>query len=792
MRDRARAWRESAKGLVRGDLSGFSRPARVAIKIGVIAPLAFVVLMAAFVTVSNQPRFCVTCHYMQPFYDAWKTSSHNHVACVACHIPPGAKNWLQHKAAASIQVVKYVTRQYGMRPWTEVDDASCLRSGCHETRLLSGKVEFGGVAFDHGPHLTSFRRVTKLRCTSCHAQIVQGTHISVTEGACFLCHFKNTESEPEMGDCRLCHREIKPHRREDISAEAWTETPETRTEPTLAYDHELILERSVDCRECHTDVVQGTGPVPQDRCLTCHSEPERIERYGDTEFMHRMHVTDHKVDCLRCHIEIEHALPPREETPQNECLSCHPGQHDATRSLYRGEGGHGAESVANPMHDVRVPCEGCHMAATEVDGRTTTHATAAGCMMCHGEKYGADLAEWEAEAAAWTTWAGDALSRTRQELATAGGTRSPLAATALQQATDNVRLVNTGSYVHNPQYAQRLLRAARTAANEALAAGGASYRWPAEPKAASPAPDCGTCHTDVVRRRGYAFGTVFAHSDHVGTAQLPCTTCHQAGSEPQADDHGRLSIGRQDCQRCHEGSRIDSPHEAGWQVIHGGQARHDASLCATCHSQASCDGCHGTRIPHADGWIHQHQSAGRSQQTCAKCHQTSFCAACHGAARPDDHRQQWNRRHGAAARQQPERCSFCHNQSTCTGCHGLTLPHSRGFAGDHGDAVRGQPVLCARCHNQQDCARCHAKTAPSNHQARDWPQTHGGTGQRNPVLCGLCHGARACDDCHGVAMPHPAEWTLRGHGPTAQREPELCARCHDQRYCQQCHQDAGQ
>ncbi len=32
------------------------------------------------------------------------------------------------------------------------------------------------MTFDLAPHLTSFRRVTRLRGTSCHAQIVQGTH----------------------------------------------------------------------------------------------------------------------------------------------------------------------------------------------------------------------------------------------------------------------------------------------------------------------------------------------------------------------------------------------------------------------------------------------------------------------------------------------------------------------------------------------------------------------------------------------------------------------------------------
>ncbi len=84
-------------------------------RLAIIAPALFLPSFFGFVTFSNQPRFCISCHYMQPFYDAWKTSSHNNVKCVDCHIPPGAKNWLEHKMAAANQVVRYVTRTYGMR-----------------------------------------------------------------------------------------------------------------------------------------------------------------------------------------------------------------------------------------------------------------------------------------------------------------------------------------------------------------------------------------------------------------------------------------------------------------------------------------------------------------------------------------------------------------------------------------------------------------------------------------------------------------------------------------------------
>ncbi|NIR31771.1 MAG: hypothetical protein GWN99_04120, partial [Gemmatimonadetes bacterium] len=105
---------------------------------------------------------------------------------------------------AANQVVKYVTGAYGTKPWAEIEDAACLRSGCHTERELEGQVNYEGVRFDHSQHLGELRRGKRLRCTSCHSQIVQGSqsvvfqgvpigaaHLRVTAVTCYLCHFKD-------------------------------------------------------------------------------------------------------------------------------------------------------------------------------------------------------------------------------------------------------------------------------------------------------------------------------------------------------------------------------------------------------------------------------------------------------------------------------------------------------------------------------------------------------------------------------------------------------------------------
>lgn len=145
-------------------------------------------------------------------------SKHKDVACVDCHYPPGSKmDLLWHKFQALSQVVKFVTRTYSSKPYAEVEDASCLRSGCHSTRLLQGKVvSKNGIRFDPRPHLEGVRYGRQLRCVFCHSQVVVGKHIEVTWDTCYLCHLKGKKHGQDietLGGCLGCHelpdREIK-------------------------------------------------------------------------------------------------------------------------------------------------------------------------------------------------------------------------------------------------------------------------------------------------------------------------------------------------------------------------------------------------------------------------------------------------------------------------------------------------------------------------------------------------------------------------------------------------------
>ena len=341
--------------------------------LGVMAVCGTFVLSIGFVTTgaavyTSRSEFCISCHIMEPYYVSWQESSHSHVACIKCHFPPGAVEKVRGKMLGLVQLLKYVTATAGPRLSAEISDASCLR--CHDTRLLAGRVDFQGIPFDHHPHLTDLRSGKQLRCTSCHSQIVQGSHMTVTKSTCFLCHFKDGMFNEGLGTCTRCHQ-----------------IPETEFElgGGVKFSHDLAYERGVDCASCHRDLIRGNGEVPRERCTVCHNREDDLRRIDDHEFMHQTHVSDHKIDCLDCHLEIQHSLDPlRIEHAVADCKSCHPDQHREQISMLLGEGGksigprHGGMAVAG------MSCMSCHT-AKEVSSTGTVlwRASTTTCNQCH-------------------------------------------------------------------------------------------------------------------------------------------------------------------------------------------------------------------------------------------------------------------------------------------------------------------------------------------------------------------------------------------------------------------------
>ena len=258
----------------------------------IIGALVFIVVVTfAGFEVTSSPRFCSTCHNMKPYYENWKTSSHNEVNCIKCHADPGIGSYLKTKANGLVEVAIYLSGNLPTNYQTEVSDESCLREGCHSReKLKEERLDFKkGISFSHDEHLQTLKSEFRLRCTSCHSQVVQTEHISIGEATCFTCHFKGEELGEDVAECTLCHS-------------ALGEIPEEE----IKFNHQAVLKMGMDCLNCHKEPVEGKGEVHQERCLFCHSEPGRLERINERAFLHLKHTSEHKVECFQCHSQIKH------------------------------------------------------------------------------------------------------------------------------------------------------------------------------------------------------------------------------------------------------------------------------------------------------------------------------------------------------------------------------------------------------------------------------------------------------------------------------------------------------
>jgi predicted CXXCH cytochrome family protein len=405
-----------------------------------------IVLTGGAAQYTSRSEFCVSCHIMEPYYVSWQESSHHDVACIKCHFPPGAGEKVRGKMQGLVQLLKYVTATAAPRLVAEIPDESCLR--CHDTRLLAGRVDFHGIPFDHGPHLTEDPRGKTLRCTSCHSQIVQGAHMTVTTSTCFLCHFKDGALNEGLGTCTRCHS--IPEQSFDLGG-------------GVMFTHDLAHERGADCADCHSGQVRGKGEVPPERCTVCHNRQDDLKRIGDHVFLHQMHVTEHKIDCLDCHLEIQHSLDPhRMQYAASDCQSCHPNQHGEQIRLLSGEGAKSLATSRASMAAAGLACRTCHQeSVTSETGSTLWKASMDVCSQCHDaaamdrvlvrhEQLKDSMAAIEA-----------GLNRAREAIPAANleAARAAEVGQRLQDLEADLQFLRVGNSIHNMHYADSLVRA---------------------------------------------------------------------------------------------------------------------------------------------------------------------------------------------------------------------------------------------------------------------------------------------------------------------------------------------
>jgi nitrate/TMAO reductase-like tetraheme cytochrome c subunit len=516
-----------------------------------ICVIAFFILSLALLKFTESSTFCGLCHQMNAYMESWRTSSHRHVICTKCHYEPGLLNHLRGKwVDGQVSLAYFLSGKKPSRPHAEISDSSCLQKGCHKIEELQKDMVYKNVAFSHGKHLEELRRGMKLRCTSCHAQLVQGKHLTVHEINCFICHYYNAGPKGEdeciscaVGECTSCHIEPKG----DIKVKGWN------------FNHRKYITRGVTCERCHINVVRGDAHIPEGKCVQCHNEPDILSTKYTSQFMHKNHVTDHKIECADCHTQIQHEIGPIltiTHTP-TVCDKCHSREpHLGPRDFYRGSGGIGVPDSPSLMFLTNVDCIACHRKGEESQAalHTTKYAEKAigeTCLDCHGEGFDETLKLWKELLSKAENETDQRIFNVQGILYEAGRTRGgsvdfKKAQNLLNEARHNFSFVLLGKGVHNIEYAIKLLNIANNKTEQALAAINKSHN----PKEFQTQITCTTlCHVGI-ERRNVPFNDInFSHKTHAVGKGLKCSDCHSP-----RENHGKTIL--KNCITCHHGKEI--------------------------------------------------------------------------------------------------------------------------------------------------------------------------------------------------------------------------------------------
>lgn len=566
----------------------------------------FVILFAVSAEYTSRPSFCPTCHYMEPFYNSWKSSTHNKIQCTECHFEPGLEGTIKGKMNGLVQIVNYVSTSYKKRkPWADIPDNTCSRSDCHAKQSIQDTTyETKGILFNHKHHLSELKRGKKLKCTSCHSQIVQGSHMQVTYATCFNCHFHKSD-DPEhkfdkLANCTTCH-DLSNKSKEQLAS--------------MKYNHNMVVETKTECSSCHTNIIKGNGEVGKERCFQCHFEDNKLDKYNDIEFMHSTHIAKHSMNCGYCHSPIKHKIEKMDVNTPPDCQSCHSGAHSSMLNLYAGEKGFNTESSPSSMFLSGINCKGCHMLHETTNKNVNVDKSREdACDKCHGKGYGNLIKQWEASSIKRLAAIKSIFNTAKNSINSSSSSKKKEALLRLDEAEHNIKTVDIGKSVHNIQFADKLLVGAYGIMKEALDMVGSKTQLPKFEASTEYVPnECYNCHGGIQEVNASAFGRNFSHKTHIVKQRLQCDRCHS-----NTKKHGELIINQESCNACHHNNGKKNETCAGChsiqsQVYNGSfDGKNEPDIMK--QAGVNCTDCH----------LEKDKIFKPGTENCAKCHDKEY------------------------------------------------------------------------------------------------------------------------------------------------------------------------
>lgn len=435
--------------------------------VAVLWTIAAVLLLVGTVVgaaqASDQPSFCVRCHEMGPYHEAWSQGQHAGVSCVECHVDSGVAPRVAHKFVALGELWKHVTDEptFPMPEPTEVPDERCRT--CHES------VDITIAGLPHAEHAGD------RDCTQCHvgighevsdealdeAGIFSPENAQAREAAfvaragegsdnidghvptlCATCHdMKSTGCEscheaghdpmkdtceschapggawvfdhPVQGSCSTCHE--PPDQHATSATDQDCETCHTARGVDWVFTHPT----QTDCTDCHERPEEHTNTGSGQTCESCHSQLAQSWAFahpGSSANCTTCHArpANHKSgSCVSCHgvgTSWKFSHPGRSST----CTSCHtkPARHSSGSCTtchgvgtswgftHPGSSANCTSCHARPSGHSKSSCTACHNTASWA----FKHPSSASCASCHrapSTHYGASCSTCHAPTRSW-------------------------------------------------------------------------------------------------------------------------------------------------------------------------------------------------------------------------------------------------------------------------------------------------------------------------------------------------------------------------------------------------------
>jgi len=495
----------------------------------VIIPSVYVSMRA------SDPEFCLSCHYEKPYYESWKDSTHNDIACIECH--PNLR------AKMPVYFIKNILGTYSMNPHANVETKTCLK--CHDKKeLFSDKKKLiDKKAFSHQTHLSGKLRGVELRCSSCHSHIVQGNHNTVEETVCFNCHFKGASPADSITGCDSCHGTPK----------------NTVSHHGFSFTHDKYLKLGVSCGECHTQITEGTGKLVEGVCHKCHVEPAKQPGH---EELHKIHVKEMGVDCFECHSTIKHGNIKMVKTFEVSCSDCHSNMHNPQKALYMGVGGKGIGDYPSRMFAAQVTCDGCHTNVknnikSSFTSESTHYQNPKACVNCHQEGYDSILYDWQKGFKNILNYVNGRINKARRKSKATTVTGKEI----IKTAKYNYDLVNTGKAAHNVEYGIKLMK---FTLDELDKVDKQPIKQRPLPLRTEDSYCASMCHGKLGMPENILFEerVDFPHHKHMKMKNISCKKCHST------EHHGTTILKLENCNSCHHQELPDVEDK-----------------CSTCHSE---------------------------------------------------------------------------------------------------------------------------------------------------------------------------------------------------------------